>query len=219
MKHTSTRALYSYWNKQRGSRPAPERGDIDPVSIRHELGDVFMLAADFVDQLRFRLAGTRVCALFNREIKGETFAALWDDHSRKTIEQVVAALNDERIGAVAGLTGRAADGATVDLELILLPLAHTGHARIRAIGALVALTPPYWLGDKPVTELRLGALRHIGADNDRLDGRQFTLAPVQQPQIMSDPREIMPAPEGSRVKHGFVVYSGGREPPSGEKTG
>jgi hypothetical protein len=29
----------------------------------------------------------------------------------------------------------------------------------------------------------------------------------------------MPAPEGSRVKHRFVVYSGGREPPSGEKTG
>lgn len=219
MKHTSTRALYGYWNKQRGGRPAPERGDIDPIHIRHELGDVFMLAADFVDQLRFRLAGTRVCALFNREIKGETFAALWDDSSAKTIAQVVSTLNEERIGVVAGVVGSAADGATVDLELIVLPLAHTGHARIRAIGALVALTPPYWLGDKPVTELRLGALRHIGADSDRLDGRQFTLAPVQQPRIMSDPREIMPVPEGSRVKHGFVVYSGGREPPSGEKTG
>lgn len=218
MKHTSTRALYNYWNKQRGGRPAPERDDIDPVSIRHELGDVFMLAADFVDQLRFRLAGTRVCVLFNREIKGEIFAALWDEHSRKTIEQIVAALNDERIGAVAGLTGRAADGATVDLELILLPLAHAGHARIRAIGALVALAPPYWLGEKPVTELRLRAWRHIGADRDNIDGRQFTLAPAQQPRIMSDPREIMPAPEGSRVKHGFVVYSGGRAP-SDEKTG
>ncbi len=218
MKHTSTRALYSYWNKQRGSRPAPERGDIDPIHIRHELGDVFMLAADFVDQLRFRLAGTRVCALFNREIKGETFAALWDEHSGKTIEQVVSALNDERIGAVAGVTGRAADGATIDLELILLPLAHVGHARIRAIGALVALAPPYWLGEKPVAELRLGPWRHIGADGDSVDGRQFTLAPAQQPRIMTDPEEIMPAPEGSRVRHGFVVYSGGRAP-SEEKTG
>ncbi len=87
--------------------------------------------------------------------------------------------------------------------MILLPLAHTGHARIRAIGALTALAPPYWLGDKPVTELHLRALRHIGADSDSIDGRQFTLAPAQQPQIMSDPREIMPAPEGSRVKTRF----------------
>lgn len=217
MKHTSTRALYSYWNRQRGSRPAPERGDIDPIHIRHELGDVFMLAADFVDQLRFRLAGTRVCALFNREIKGEPFATLWNEDSRKTIDQVIAAVTDERIGAVAGLSGHTADGATVDLELILLPLAHTGHARIRAIGALVPLVPPYWLGEKPLAELRLSALRHIGPDS--LDGRQFTLAPTQQPQIMREPRDIMPAPEGSRMRHGFVVYSGGREPPSGEKTG
>ena len=46
-----------------------------------------------------------------------------------------------------------------------------------------------------------------------------TLAPSQQPDIMREPQEIQPAPFGSRVKHGFVVYSGGRETPSGEQTG
>jgi hypothetical protein len=213
MKHGSTRALYNYWDMVRGERPAPARADIDPVGLRRELGDVFMLAADFVDTLRFRLAGTRVCALFGREVKGEAFPALWDDESRKTIDQVLAVLNDERIGAVAGLTGRTADGEEVDLELILLPLAHTGHARIRAIGALVPLTPPYWLGEKPVTELRLSALRHIGPDSESIEGRGFSLAPSQQPE----PQEAMPA--SGRVRHGFVVYSGGRETPSGDKTG
>jgi hypothetical protein len=219
MKHASTKALFNYWNKQRGSRPAPERVDIDPIGIRHELGDVFMLAADFVDNLRFRLAGTRVCALFGREIKGEAFDTLWDDASRKTIADVLSAVTQERIGAVAGLTGRTADGALVELELILLPLAHAGHARIRAIGALVPLTPTYWLGDKPVIELRLGALRHIGPDSDTLDAGHFTLAPAQQPDIMAEPQDILPPQSGTRRKHGFVVYSGGRETPSGEKTG
>lgn len=219
MKHASTRALFAYWNKQRGTRPAPERVDIDPVGLRRELGDVFMLAADFVDTLRFRLAGTRVCALFGREIKGEAFAPLWDEASRKTIEDVLSVVTHERVGAVAGLTGRTADGAQTDLELILLPLAHSGHARIRAIGALAPLVPPYWLGEKPLHELHLGALRHVGPDADTLDPRRFTLAPSQQPDIMDGPREIMPAPEGSRVRHGFVVYSGGRETQSGDKTG
>lgn len=218
MKHPSTRALFNYWNMVRGPRPAPARADIDPVGLRRELGDVFMLAADFVDTLRFRLAGTRVCAIFGREIKGEAFPALWDEHSQKTIEQVLAVLNNERIGAVAGLTGRAADGALIDLELLLLPLAHSGHARIRAIGALVPLSRPYWLGEKPVTELRLGALRHVGPDSDNIEGRGFTLAPSQQPDVLRDPEDT-PLPAGSRVKHGFVVYSGGREPPSDEQTG
>jgi hypothetical protein len=219
MKHASTRALFAYWNKQRGTRPAPERVDIDPVGLRRELGDVFMLAADFTDNLRFRLAGTRVCALFGREIKGEAFPTLWDEASRTTIHEVLSVVTHERVGAVAGLTGRTADGAEIDLELILLPLAHAGHARIRAIGTLVPVVPVYWLGEKPVTELHLGALRHVGPDSETLDARRFTLAPSQQPDIMNEPREILPQPAGSKLRHNFVVYSGGRETPSGEQTG
>jgi hypothetical protein len=37
MKHQSTRAVYDYWNKKRGTRPAPGRADIDPSEIRHAL--------------------------------------------------------------------------------------------------------------------------------------------------------------------------------------
>ena len=79
-----------------GTARRPSAADIDPAAIRHALGDTFMLAADFVDQLRFRLAGTRVCALFCREIKGEAFAALWSENSRKSIDDLLAIVTDER---------------------------------------------------------------------------------------------------------------------------
>ena len=162
MKHPSTQALFAYWNERRGNRPAPERAEIDPAAIRHVLGDTFMLAADFVDELRFRLAGTRVCALFCREIKGEAFSAQWSEDSGKRIEELLSIVTKEATGAVAGLTGRTADGTEVDLEILLLPLAHIGHARIRALGVLAPLVPPYWLGEKPVVELELGlSLIHI----------------------------------------------------------
>lgn len=217
MKHSSTRGLFDYWNRQRGARPAPERVDIDPTGIRRELGDVFMLATDFADNLRFRLAGTRVCALFCREIKGETFASLWEAESRETIDDLIAAVIHERTGAIAGLTGTAADGDEIDLEMILLPLAHSGHARIRAIGALVPMVPPYWLGEKPLETLRLGALRLIGPDSGRVFGRRFP-SPSQPQDIMREPREILP-PAASRPRHPFVVYNGGRDPQPGEKAG
>ena len=167
MKHASTRAVYDYWNRQRGHRAAPERADIDPAAIRHALGDTFMLAADFVDQLRFRLAGTRVCALFAREIKGEGFSELWSAASREAIDDLLDILINEKIGVVAGLSGRTADGAATDLEMLLLPLAHSGQSRIRALGVLAPLCRPYWLGTAPVTELELGSLRHIGPRNRR----------------------------------------------------
>jgi hypothetical protein len=191
MKHQSTRTVFEYWDRRRGLRAAPTRAEINPSDIRHALSDTFMLAADFANQLRFRLAGTRVCALFDREIKGEAFIELWDEHSREAIEDLVAIVTTEAAGVVAGVTARTEDGSAADAELLLLPLAHIGHARVRAMGVLAPAEPPWWLGAKPVTALTLGTVRHTGVDTD----------------ISIAPRMIT----GSRARHGLVVYSGGRD--------
>ena len=97
MKHTSTRLIFDHWNRQRGARSAPTRSEIEPAAIRHALGDTFMLAADFIDGIRFRLAGTRVCALFGREIKGERFHALWSEASRAQIANIGNAAVNEAV--------------------------------------------------------------------------------------------------------------------------
>lgn len=64
MKHATTREVFEYWNRRRGRRRVPARSNIDPADIRHVLGDTFLLTADFAGDIRFRLAGTRICALF-----------------------------------------------------------------------------------------------------------------------------------------------------------
>lgn len=201
MKHVSSALVLDYWQDRRRNRPAPERTDIDPGEIRQALGDTFMLAADFVEQLRFRLAGTRVCALFGREIKGESFAALWSEDSRKQIDELIAVVSEEATGVVAGLVGTTEDGSATDVEMLILPLAHTGLARIRAMGVLAPVVPPYWLGEKPVVELSLRSLRHLGDDNGS-----------------SAPRFVSGV-GGGRPRHGFTVYSGGREAPTGDRRG
>ena len=204
MKHASTRAVFEHWDRKRGARAAAARADIDPTEIRYALGDTFMLAADFADQLRFRLAGTRVCALFNREIKGEAFAALWDEAARQSIDDLLAGVIHESAGAIAGVSAFTEDGSKADLELLLLPLARAGHVRVRALGVLAPVVTPYWMGAKPITELALGTVRHIG------DGIENHPAPRLVPAVNV---------EDVRLRHGFVVYSGGRETPSGERTG
>lgn len=201
MKHASTRAVFEYWNRQRAHRPAPQRSDIDPAAIRHALGDSFMLAADFADQPVFRLAGTRVCALFGREMKGESFSALWTEDGRKPIEDLLAIMDVEAAAAVAGLVGRTEDGNATDIEMLLLPLAHTGQARIRALGVLAPTVPPYWLGFTAVETLEIVGLRHIG------------------PEVKSRHASFGQVPAKNHLRHGFVVYSGGRETPSGDRTG
>lgn len=202
MKHSSSRQLYAYWEKQRGSRPAPDRADIDPAPIRHALGDIFILAADFVDDQRYRLAGTRLCALLGRELKGESFCASWTATSRGQLPDLLAELTNEQVGFVAGVGGRSTQGDVVDLELLLLPLAHRGHARVRAIGVLAATDLPYWIGDRPISELELGTVRHIGAETGRSPERAFTSGKA-----------------GGQLRRGFRVYQGGLMDPPNEKAG
>jgi len=202
MKHPSTRAVYDYWNLRRGNRSAPARSDIDPTDIRYALGDTFMLAADFVDALRFRLAGTRVCALFCREIKGEAFSEIWNIECRKAIDELMTVVDEENAAVVAGVTAHTEEGGRADLEMLLLPLAHSGHARIRALGVLAPTVPPYWLGAQAVTGLELVTTRHIGVQLKDRTAPRFGRAVVSR-----------------RRHHGFVVYSGGRETPPGERAG
>ncbi|MFY9694998.1 MAG: PAS domain-containing protein [Xanthobacteraceae bacterium] len=163
MKHAASRELYAYWDERRGERPAPERADIEPGAIRKVLSDAFILALDGGAGHPFRLAGTRVCALFGRELKSESFIGLWAAASQPIVSDLLAILNDERVGTVAGVTAQNADGDPIDLELLLLPLGASRPSLARTIGVLVPIKAPQWLGSSPIGALTLGSRRHIGA--------------------------------------------------------
>jgi hypothetical protein len=162
MKTAPTRKLFSYWNARRGSRLAPERGEIEPGAIREVLGDSFILSFDPATDHPFRLAGTRVCALFERELKGAPFVQLWDAVGRSRIRELAASVADEANPVVAGVVARTAQGSQTNLEMLLLPLYHRGRLRVRLLGVLAPLAVPYWLGAEHVTTLTLGATRYLG---------------------------------------------------------
>jgi hypothetical protein len=191
MKHLSSRDLFAHWNDRRGNRPAPERGEIDPGAIRGALADSFILSFNPLTNHPFRLAGTRLCALFGRELKGQAFGELWDRPRQRQISDLATVVADESVGIVAGAVGWTAEGFSVDLELLLLPLRHCGRTHVRLIGTLAPLAAPYWLGASPVLTLALGAHRYLG------------------PAV-----EVAPAPPpveaGARLRRGLLVYDGGQ---------
>ena len=161
MKQASSRELFGYWVARRGTRVAPERGEIEPSAIPKALGDVFILEFDRVAGHPFRLGGTRVCALFGRELKNERFIDLWEAGSRAALADLVDRIADEATGVVASASGRTAEGWTQDLELVLLPLAQRGDTHQRMIGALAPLAVPPWLGSATLGALTLGNIRYL----------------------------------------------------------
>jgi hypothetical protein len=191
VKHASSQALFAYWNERRGLRSAPERGDIEPGGIGRSLSDSFILAIDDAAVHPLRLAGTRICGLFGREIRGVSFETLWQPSDRETIRDIIAAVADDATALIAGARGRTEDGYEVDLELLLLPLRHRGRTHARQIGVLAPLTIPFWLGSSPVIDVALLTHRY-------LRGTRPAAA-----------KSALPAPAG-RPHHGLVVYDGGQ---------
>jgi hypothetical protein len=164
MKHAASRELYAYWEDRRGGRQAPERADIEPGAIRQALSDTFILElADASHGHSFLLAGTRVCALFGRELKGESFINLWSIGSRQAISDLLTISSEESVGTVAGVTAENVMGEQIDLELLLLPLGIRRPSLARTIGILAPLKAPPWLGTTSIGALTLGNRRHIGA--------------------------------------------------------
>jgi hypothetical protein len=193
MKQASSRELFGYWAARRGKRAAPERGEIEPSAIRRALGDVFILEFDRRAGHPFRLAGTRVCALFGRELKNEPFLTLWDEETRAQVAQLLSVVADEVSGAVAGIKARTGEGWPQDLELVLLPLAQRGDTHARMIGALTPFNAPFWLGVSRLGALTLGNVRHLDPAHE-----------------MPTAARLVAGTQGPARRAVFTVHEGGR---------
>lgn len=190
MKTGSCRRMFDYWTERRGSRAAPERGDLEPGAIRQILADSFVIAIDAAAGHPLRLAGTRVCALFCREIKGTPFRDLFLAADRRDISELIGIVSREAMPVVAGVAARPdADVPAADLEMLLLPLYQRGRRDLRMLGLMAPVAIPYWLGMNAVSELSLSSWRHL------------------QPLIAPN---LVPRQQPSQARPAWTVYEGGR---------
>lgn len=199
--------LYRYWNDVRVGRLAPRRLEIEPASIAPLLADTFMLERVHDGSFQYRLAGTRVCDVFGGELRGQGFLQEFQENDRVVLRQALRDLADR--GAVIKLAtlGIADARHTLDIETILLPLAHSGSSINRILGASVPTTRPPWVGHYKIKKLRLITHEIVWPD-----GRPYPVmarAVAQQPFTSSDNVVRIVRNE----KRTFRVLQGGRSDP------
>jgi hypothetical protein len=156
MKHPSNRAFFAYWDDKRGVARAPDRSEIEPHALRELLSDIFVLAYED-GSFPFRVAGTRVCALFGRDLKNRSFSALFGSESRREITEIVAAVAEETLPVIAGVTAASQDGESAHLELLLLPFNTRAHTPISLTGLLASFEDCHG----GLSDLRLPSWRYL----------------------------------------------------------
>lgn len=200
MKQLITRALFTYWDSVRGDRLTPERADIDPTGIRDLLGHTFMLEVDDAGRFPFCLSGTRINALFLRELRNSSFTDLWRSSERSDIARLLFSVLEDQTPAILGAAAAPAGRFSVDLEILLLPLRHRGKTHARILGSCAPAMHASWFGlvaAEPLIQRSLRILR----PGERADGA------VPAPRVANLPTGTRSGalPSITRINH-LTVY-------------
>lgn len=214
MRHKDTITLYDYWKEIRRGRPAPERTEIAPQALGPLLGSVFILEEGNHADMIFRLAGTRLCAMWCEELKTRSFKGLFVAQDRIALERILRGVTNSHSMAVIETEARNRDGRSVQSEILLLPL-EPGMI----LGVWSPFSRPFWLGAHPVTELELSSIRLMDPDAGLAFLQNRPAVPVRSAE--SEPRRavrpFLRAVSGSDGKTAkrrpfpFRVFDGGKK--------
>ena len=203
-------ALFHYWNRLRNGRPAPRRTEIEPADIKALLADTFILEKDSRGEAVFRLAGTRLCAVYGRELRGFSFPSLWREKDSRLIARLVRGVFEAKSVVVLTFKGLSKNERTNSFEMLLLPL-DGGSENPRCLGVMSPVEKPFWLGADPVVEAEIETVRVVDPDREPmfLKNRPAIAVPSLAPGDFPSP--IGKSAGGARRIRHLVVLDGGRE--------
>lgn len=210
MKQNGSIQLFHYWNRLRNGRPAPKRTEIEPSDIKTLLADTFILEKDARGEAVFRLAGTRLCAIYGRELKGFSFTSLWREKDQRLMARLAWSAFESKSVVVASFEGFTRTRRSTTFELLILPL-DFGADQARSMGILTAAERPFWLGVDPVVEARIDSVRVVDADREPMFLKNRPSIPV--PDLVPGDGNLAGTAtvsgSGRRIRH-LVVLDGGR---------
>lgn len=211
MRQKGSLELFQYWNRLRDGRSAPRRTEIEPADIKGLLADTFILERDSRGEAVFRLAGTRLCATFGRELKGFSFPSLWRPKDQRLIARLAYGVFQQKSVVVITFEGFTPSLRATRFEMLLLPL-DGGIESPRSLGILSSADRPFWLGSDPITDCSIDSVRVVDPEIEPVfvRNRSAVTVPSLAPSDAALQGEPGPLEGARRIRHLFVL-EGGRE--------
>ena len=183
MRFENSKKLYTYWLNLKGSRNAPERTEIEPSDIRTLLGDTFILEVNHQKKyVIYRLAGSRLCSAYARELKGLGFLVHWQEDDNLDILRTVTNVYSGYFPGVISHLGETEQKRFVEYETLLLPLQPNKDGTTRILGISSPKKVPFWLGAEPIVSHRVRSIRQVAGKS----GQFSELEPILSPPLQHD---------------------------------
>lgn len=137
MRQTAARTILSYWQAIAPDDGAPAQASVAPRALKRFLPDIFLLERLDRAVFAFRMAGTRLCARYGRELRDHDFVRLWPAAQHGDILAALGrCLQDARPVTLEGAAATL-DGKTVSFQILLMPLTDTEGRVTRLLGAML----------------------------------------------------------------------------------
>ena len=194
--HPGSRQLFRQWEMLRAERACPTREDFEFAPLKAILPDIVVIDRDFLrNSFRFRLAGTRVCALFNKNLTAANVMDGWDGFESDIISRHLLTVINQQQPAVIRMRLTTDRGQVIAAELILLPVQMRESHRMQIIGGLFPFRAAQSLGHSGIVKRELVSARVIWTEH---------LQPLQR----TEPESVVPPMRLTR--RDFTLIDGGK---------
>lgn len=159
MMHAHARTLMSYWDSRRRDDAVPERADIAASDLRELLGNLFMLQRHDAFHHVFRLAGTKLCELHQRELRDQNFLSFWRGYDREQVRLLLESVLTNAAPGSAYSTAHSLSGDKIEVELVVTPLASKAGCIDRILGLYQPLEAACQFQHRPIIRHDLTRLK------------------------------------------------------------
>jgi len=209
MRFENSKKLYSYWLNLKGQRKAPDRSEIEPSDIRTLLGDTFILEINHeAKYIIYRLAGTRLCSAFGKEIKGMGYLVPWQEEDSYKVLQTINNVYNDFVPSVISHLGLTEQRRFMEYETLLLPLMPLKDGTTRILGISSPKKEAFWIGSEPIVTHNLRSIRPMLANGDGFSDENL----IASPPLQHDDSLLYNRAEqaGTRKIAHLVVHEGGK---------
>jgi hypothetical protein len=159
--HPGSRALFRYWESIRGEDFAPSRRRLDLDRIRALVPSLFIFERRPGKGYVWRLAGTKLCQLWRRELTGTAVLSEWDAFEKHTIERFLDGVVLSHQPFVLKFRLVSSIGHDIGAEMIGLPLRSLNGNDIHVFGAIMPFRDIEPLGYDHICAIELASARVI----------------------------------------------------------
>ncbi len=164
--HPGTRELYSYWEKIRAENAAPNRASIDLRQISRIVPDLMMMERDNMRQsYKWRLAGTSVCRLYQKELTYSDAFTGWGSFERDILKKLFDTVVTSLQPCLVRMRLTTNTDEVIGAEMLGLPLQSGNGSRFHIFGGVFPFRDVAALHYQEITKMELSGARTIWTEH------------------------------------------------------